>query len=75
MNIFLNHEIPPYGKRFGAPIDTAQQLADKNMEWGGTNIAWTFSILDATEVLKCPTFKYFLSIFLNIRLLHSNKSD
>lgn len=36
---------------FEPPIDTAVQLAEKNLNWGATHDAWVFSILDATQVL------------------------
>lgn len=32
------------------PIDTAHDLAETNQNWGATQNAWIFSILDATEV-------------------------
>lgn len=36
--------------RYEAPIDTAHQLAEKNLEWGATHDAWIFSILEAKQV-------------------------
>lgn len=36
--------------RYEAPIDTAHQLAEKDLEWGATHDAWIFSILDAKQV-------------------------
>lgn len=44
--------------RFEAPIDTAHQLAERDLEWGATHDAWIFSIIDATQVIV------FNSIFL-----------
>lgn len=36
--------------RYEAPIDTAHQLAARNMEWGATQDAWTYSIRLASQV-------------------------
>ncbi|XP_077285106.1 putative glutamate receptor [Arctopsyche grandis] len=35
--------------KYEDPIDTVQQLVDRDMEWGATHDAWIFSILLSTE--------------------------
>lgn len=46
-------EISPMHARFSyePSIDTVRQLAERNLQWGGTHDAWIFSILEAREVL------------------------
>lgn len=50
INACLRDSFYDWNLRFEDPIDTAHQLAEKNLEWGATHDAWIFSILDATKV-------------------------
>ncbi|XP_031626626.1 uncharacterized protein LOC116342942 [Contarinia nasturtii] len=44
---------------YEAPIDTPQQLAEKNWAWGATRDVWIYSISNATE----PELKKLVSMF------------
>uniref|UniRef100_A0A182Q9U2 Ionotropic glutamate receptor C-terminal domain-containing protein n=1 Tax=Anopheles farauti TaxID=69004 RepID=A0A182Q9U2_9DIPT len=46
--------------RFEKPIDTVQDLADRNLHWGSTHDAWIFSIQLATQ----PTIVKLLANFV-----------
>lgn len=38
--------------RYGAAIETVEQLANSDVNWAATHDAWIFSILAATQVYQ-----------------------
>ncbi|XP_053671602.1 uncharacterized protein LOC128721830 [Anopheles nili] len=61
--------------RFEKPIDTVQDLADRNLPWGSTHDAWIFSIQLATQPTIVKLLQNFVTYPKDVLHEHARKRN